>query len=218
VKPIGLLGGAFDPIHFGHLRLAQELCEDLDLAEVRFIPVGVPPHRRKPETAARHRLEMVRLAVEGNTAFRVDGREIAKYTPSYSVETLRELRAELGATPLCLLLGADAFLGLTNWHHWRELFDHAHLVVAIRPGFLRSTWDDLMPEELESELARRQTDEVGDLHNLPAGKVLVRGITLLDVSASGVRSMMAAGKNPRYLVPDCVLAYIQQNGLYRTKT
>jgi nicotinate-nucleotide adenylyltransferase len=214
--PIGLLGGTFDPVHFGHLRLAQELCEYLRLAEVRFVPAGVPPHRRRPETPPRHRLEMVRLAVEGNPAFRVDGREVEKEAPSYTVETLRDLRRELGEDqPLCLLLGADAFLGLTTWHEWRALFDLAHLAVAYRPGFPCTSWDDVMPGSLESELARRQVHDPEALRDTPSGKVLVHEITLLDISASGVRGMIGAGRSPRYLVPERVLTYIRQHHLYQ---
>jgi nicotinate-nucleotide adenylyltransferase len=215
VKPIGLLGGTFDPIHFGHLRLAQELCEDLELGEVRFIPAGLPPHRRRPGTSARHRLEMVRMAIAGNPAFRLDEREVNRDAPSYTVDTLLELRHELGKPqPICLLLGADAFLGLTTWHEWRSLFDLAHLAVAYRPGFARSVWDDLMPEDLKTELAKRQVAEAGALRTSPAGLVHIHPITLLDISASHVRMLEASGRSPRYLVPESVLAYIRKHRLY----
>ncbi|HMA11917.1 MAG TPA: nicotinate (nicotinamide) nucleotide adenylyltransferase, partial [Steroidobacteraceae bacterium] len=124
MQPIGIFGGTFDPIHFGHLRLAEEMAEAIGLDRVLFIPAGQPPHRGAPRTAAAHRLEMVRRAVAGNPRFEADAREVNRLRPSYTVDTLNELRAELGnERPLWLLLGADAFLGLPSWHEWRRLFE-----------------------------------------------------------------------------------------------
>src|SRR5882672_1998270 len=121
--PIGILGGTFDPVHFGHLRLAEELAQTLRLAEVRFVPSGTPPHRAQPRTGTAHRLAMVRLAAAGNPLFNVDEREVRRSGPAYTFDTLTELRAELGAaTPLVLLVGADAFLDFAAWHRWHELF------------------------------------------------------------------------------------------------
>ena len=135
MQPIGVFGGTFDPIHFGHLRLAEEMAEGLGLSQVRFIPAGQPPHRGAPRTAASHRLEMVRRAIAGNPRFEVDAREVQRPDPSYTVDTLTALRAELGnEQPLWLLLGADAFSGLPSWHQWRQLFELANIVVAARPG------------------------------------------------------------------------------------
>ena len=120
---IGVMGGTFDPIHFGHLRMAEELGEALGLAEVRFIPAGQPPHRATPSISAAHRLQMVKLATAGNPRFSVDAREVVLDRASYSVDTLTDLRQELGAKqPICLLMGADAFLGLTGWKNWQALF------------------------------------------------------------------------------------------------
>ena len=120
-QPIGLFGGTFDPIHYGHLRTAFELWQALGLAEVRFMPTGSPPHRDQTHATAEHRLAMVRAAVAGQPAFVVDDREVRRSGVSYSVDTLTELRAEYPDRSLCLLLGMDAFLGLPNWHRWREL-------------------------------------------------------------------------------------------------
>ena len=127
-KPIGILGGTFDPIHHGHLRLAQEALEQCDLAQVRFIPGGTPPHRGAPYATALHRLNMVRLALQGNAAFVLDEREIYRTDPCYTVDTLRSLRDDLGQQSVCLLLGGDAFLTLHTWRDWHSLFDLAHLV------------------------------------------------------------------------------------------
>jgi nicotinate-nucleotide adenylyltransferase len=215
--PIGILGGTFDPLHFGHLRLAQELAERLGLSEVRFIPAGLPPHRTPPFATPPQRLEMVRLGIQGNPLFALDEREIFKPTPSYTVETLLDLRRELGAMqPLCLFMGADAFLGLTTWHRWRELFGLAHIVVAQRPGVagLARAAATLPTEQLD-ELNRRLTNEPEALLGAPSGAILVHPVTALDISATQIRSDLATGRSPRYLLPDAVLDYIQTNGLYK---
>lgn len=214
--PIGILGGTFDPLHFGHLRLAQELGEGLALSEVRIIPAGLPPHRAQPFASPQQRLEMVRLGIDGNPLFTLDEREIFKPTPSYSVETLLDLRRELGALqPLCLFMGADAFLGLTTWHRWRELFDLAHIVVAQRPGVSGITRAAAtLPADFLDALNRRLTNEPEALRDAPSGAILVHPVTALDISATQIRSELSAGRSPRYLLPDAVLDYIQTNGLY----
>jgi nicotinate-nucleotide adenylyltransferase len=216
-SPIGILGGTFDPLHYGHLRLAQELAEGLALSEVRFIPAGLPPHRAQPFASPPQRLEMVRLGIDGNPLFSLDEREIFKMTPSYTVETLLDLRRELGAMQsLCLFMGADAFLGLTTWHRWRELFDMAHIVVAQRPGVAGiARAAATLPAELLDELNRRLTNEPEALRDVPSGAILVHPVTALDISATQIRRELAAGRSPRYLLPDAVLDYIQTNGLYK---
>ncbi|MDD5240891.1 MAG: nicotinate-nucleotide adenylyltransferase [Sulfuricella sp.] len=215
-SPIGILGGTFDPIHFGHLRLAQELAEGLGLREVRFIPAGRPPHRTQPFALTQQRLEMARLGIVGNPLFTLDEREIFKPTPSYTVETLLDLRRETGAAqPLCLFMGTDAFLGLISWHRWRELFELAHIVVAQRPGFSGlGRAAATMPNDLRDELNRRLTNEPEALSATSAGAVFIQPITALDISATQIREQLAAGQSPRYLLPDAVLDYIQTNGLY----
>jgi len=152
--PIGLLGGTFDPIHFGHLRLAQELADALGLARVRFIPTGIPPHRDSPEVSGAHRLQMVRIAIAGNLLFEADDREIRREGVNYTYDTLTELRDELGERPLCLLMGADAFAALTTWHRWQELFDLAHVVIAHRPGFRLQELQAALPAPLRKLLHR----------------------------------------------------------------
>lgn len=213
--PIGLLGGTFDPIHFGHLRLAEELAEVLQLDQVRFIPAGQPPHRGQPRATAPHRLEMARLAVAGNPRFLLDAREIDKDGPCYSVETLTALRAELPpGTPLVLFMGGDAFLGLTNWHEWRRLFDLAHIAVAHRPGYSLATWEDALPDPLRKLLSTRRCEQPVDMLDKPAGQVFLLTITQLDISASQIRDRALRGKSLRYLLPDPVIDYINENRLY----
>lgn len=215
VKAVGLLGGTFDPIHFGHLRLAEEMGELLGLEEVRILPAGLPPHRGQPRAAAHHRLEMVRRAVAGNPRFVLDEREIRKASPSYSVETLTVLREELpAATPLVLFMGGDAFMGLTTWHRWQELLDLAHLAVAHRPGFTSAVWDDALPEPLRKLLATRRCEQPAELAVKPVGQIYLHPITQLDISASQIRERALRGKSLRYLLPDSVIDYINENHLY----
>lgn len=209
---IGVMGGTFDPVHYGHLRLAEEMAEFLGLERVLFIPAGQPPHRGAPHTAAVHRLEMVRRAVSGNPHFVVDAREVERAAPSYTVDTLTALRTEFGPErPLWLLLGADAFLGLPDWHHWRRLYELANIVVADRPGS-RAQHTDAMPDELRHEVAQREVTDGAAAGS--AGAILLRRMTPLDISATALRGILARHGSVRYLLPDAVLDYIHEQKLY----
>lgn len=213
--PLGILGGTFDPVHYGHLRLAQEAAGKLKLERVRFVPSGTPPHRPTPGTPAADRLAMVRLAVAGNALFEVDDRETRRSGPGYMVDTLGELRREAGADrPLALLLGADAFLDLATWSRWHGLFDLAHIVVAHRPGFPVDTWQDRMPQPLAREYTSRLMQQPLAVHLAPAGGIAVVAIAALDISATMIRECLGADASPRYLLPDSVLDYIQTHTLY----
>ena len=209
MNPLGIFGGTFDPIHYGHLRTAFELLQAVPLAEVRFVPAGNPPHRGAPRCQVRDRLAMVRAAVADEPGFTVDARELDRDGPSYTVITLRELRAEDPDRPLCLIVGMDAFLGLPTWHEWRAILDLAHLVVAHRPG-----WS--VPREglLADLLAERGTAHAGDLRSSPAGRILVHAVTPLEISSTDLRDLIVAGRDPRYLVPDAVRALIAESGCY----
>lgn len=213
--PIGILGGTFDPIHYGHLRLAQQVADALKLEEVRFVPSGTPPHRATPRLPAAERLAMVKLAVQGNSLFRVDEREIDREGPAYTVDTLEALRRELGSErSVCLLVGADAFLDLATWHRWRDLLRLAHVVVAHRPGFPIDTWQDRMPQPLAREYGSRLMRDPLSVHLAPAGGIAVVATTALDISATMIRECLRAGNSPRYLLPDSVLDYIRSRTLY----
>jgi nicotinate-nucleotide adenylyltransferase len=209
MQPIGLFGGAFDPIHYGHLRTAFELWQALKLTELRFMPTGNPPHKDPLLASAELRLHMVRAAVASQPAFVVDDREIRRSGISYSVDTLTELRAEFPDRSLCLLLGMDAFLGLPNWHRWRELFDLAHVVVAHRPG-----WKAPTHGPLGEVMVDRGTGTVRDLHEQRAGKIYVLAVTQLEISSTELRQSIVAGRDPRYLVPDEVRTIIRETGCY----
>ena len=172
MQPIGLFGGTFDPIHFGHLRPAFELCQALKLAEVRFMPAGSPPHRSPTLANAELRLAMVKAAVAGEKSFVVDDREVRRSGASYSVDTLTELRAEFPDRSLCLMLGMDAFLGLPNWHRWREILDLAHVVVWHRPG-----WKAPEKGPLGEVMVDRGTGSIRELHDKKAGCVYIHAVT-----------------------------------------
>lgn len=212
MRPIGVFGGTFDPIHFGHLRLAEEMADALGLVRVLFVPAGQPPHRGTPRTAASHRLEMVRRAIAGNPRFVADAREVQRPDPSYTVDTLTALRAELGDDqPLWLLLGADAFLDLPSWHEWRRLFELANIAVAERPG-ARLQQSDAIMEPLKSEVSQRQVSAGSQTG--PSGAMLLRATPPLDISATAIRAILARRGSARYLLPDAVLDYIHEHHLY----
>ncbi|MGA8148958.1 MAG: nicotinate-nucleotide adenylyltransferase [Gallionellaceae bacterium] len=215
-RPIGILGGTFDPIHNGHLRLAQEALEQCGLAAVRFIPAGTPPHRGFPHASAAHRLEMVRLAVQDNPDFVLDEREIQRSGPCYTVDTLGELRAELGAQqPLCLLTGGDAFLQLQTWHEWKKLFGLAHIIAMQRSGLPLGNAMTAADTELRDEYLARLAPASSILHETPAGAILVLDMPTLDISATGIRQRCTSGRSIRYLLPDAAADYILTHGLYQ---
>ena len=209
MKPLGIFGGTFDPIHFGHLRTAFELLAVLQLDEMRFVPAGSPPHRETPLADANLRLALVAAAIADQPGFVIDDREVRRGGPSYAVLTLRELRAEFPTRPLCLIVGMDAFLGLPQWHEWRELFELAHIVVAHRPG-----WGAPTQGPLGELLAARGTVRSADLHESAAGRIFIHAVTQLEISSSELRTLLAAGQDPRYLVPEAVRAVIRTTGRY----
>lgn len=214
-SPVGVFGGTFDPIHFGHLRIAEELTQAAALDCLHLIPTGQPPHRDAPRVTAAQRLQMVRLAAADHPGWMVDEREVQRQGQCYSVDTLRELRAEYGPQrPLLLLTGSDAFLGLCGWREWQSLFDLAHIVVAQRPGFAELDWQQQMPVELAQQYQRRRRADVASLANAPAGGVAGLPVTQLDISATAVREMCRSGNSPRYLLPDVVIDYIRDQQLY----
>lgn len=210
VKRIGILGGTFDPIHIGHLRAAIEVAEQFGLDEVRLLPNALPPHRDTPQVAASHRLAMVACAVAGEPALRVDDRELKRDKPSYSIDTLESLRAELAEhDQIFLLLGWDAFCGLPTWHRWDELLAHCHILVLQRPDA-----DSDAPQVLRDLLAARSVSDPQALSG-PGGQLAFVWQMPLAVSATQIRASLAAAKSVRFLVPDAVLAYIHAHGLYR---
>lgn len=209
MRPFGVFGGMFDPIHYGHLRTALELQELLDLEAVAFVPAGDPPHRARPLADAATRLAMVRAAIEGNPRFLADDRELRRKCPSYTVLTLEELRAERGSQPIALIMGLDAFAGIGGWHRAGELIGLAHIVVAVRPGAAMPAGG--LPSEL---LHRHACGDAGLLAGSPSGLVFVNEGTQLVASSSAVRAIVAAGRDPRYLMPEAARRIILARGSY----
>lgn len=205
-RPLGIFGGTFDPIHYGHLRPAQEVLTALPLTQIRFIPCANPPHRSDPVASADQRLQMLRLALADCPGFVVDDREIQRGGPSYSVLTLESLRVEVGGRPLCFILGLDAFLQLETWHRWTEIPDLAHLVVLTRPGWVLG--------DLPRWAQGRQCDEAGLLAGSPAGRLFFLAVTPQNISASGIRATLSQGGSVDGLLPQAVQGFICQNHLY----
>ena len=203
-----VFGGTFNPVHFGHLRSARELLQRLPLDLIRFVPARLPPHRDAPGVSAEHRAAMVDLAIAGEPRFCCDRRELARPGPSYTVDTLASLRGELGAaTPLVLVVGCDAFLGLERWHRWQQLFDFAHIVVMARPG-----WQLPVDGAIGALLRERSIDAAG--LRAGTGGVLCLELQPWDISSTAVRALLQSGKDASRMVPAAVLAYIAAHGLY----
>lgn len=204
---IGILGGTFNPIHYGHLRTAYEIKQLFDLTEVRLIPCANPPHRQAPTVAADIRLHMVQLAVANCPGLIADGCEIMRSGPSYTVLTLQQLRTSYNSVPLLLFMGMDAFVGLKQWYQWPQLFELAHIVVMTRPGF--------PSPPLPSDLTSKQVATVEHLQQTLHGGLWFQPVTQLDISATNIRHLIASGQDPRFLLPDNVLEYIRQEKLYQ---
>jgi nicotinate-nucleotide adenylyltransferase len=211
---IGLFGGTFDPIHFGHLRLATELSEAFRLDQVLFIPNGLPYHRgRTAHASDEQRLTMLKLAVGRDARFGVDERELRREGPTYSYDTLVEIRRERGPdTPLVFLLGSDAFARIDTWHRWQELFDLAHFGVAIRGD--DQNWFAKGPGAFPREAWPRITLNLRELTGSPAGRVMTFSMTPLSISSTTIRALAAEGASLRYLTPDPVVEYIRSHRLY----
>lgn len=206
---IGLLGGSFDPVHYGHLRPALEVQQHLDLDEVRLLPSHVPPHRPQPEASPRQRVAMLNAAIASYPVFSIDTREFDREGPSYTLDTLKSLREDMAGTSLCLLVGMDAFLGLTSWHRWHELTDHCHMVVMNRPGVQ-------LPEqgELADFIHRHRVMDAGKLGSQAAGLLFFQQVTQLEISATAIRRLLASGGDAGFLLPERVLDIIRSEGLY----
>jgi nicotinate-nucleotide adenylyltransferase len=207
---IGILGGTFDPVHFGHLRTGVEVRDTLALRELRFIPCRTPPHRGVPHAAPEQRLAMVAAALQGESGLVCDDRELHREGPSYSVDTLAGLREECGDEALVLIVGADAFAEIATWHRWERLIELAHLVVVHRPG-----WEASVPRAAQALLADRVCDERRRLAESPGGLLWFQPVTPLQISASAIRDALRRGDSIRFLVPDAVERYIREHRLYR---
>ena len=208
-RAIAIFGGTFDPVHYGHLRAAAEVSEQLGVDDFRLLPAGQPPHRDATWAESRHRLAMLELALAPHADLSVDEREVERGGPSYMDETLDTIREESGDLPVLLCVGQDAANQLDEWHEWQRLLDLAHLVVMTRPDS-EPRYSDRLKEHFEG----RFVDAPSDLMDHAAGRICNVNITRLAISSTDIREQLAEGRNPRFLLPSTVLAYIRKHGLY----
>ncbi len=211
MSPIGIFGGTFDPIHYGHLRTAFEMLQALRFAEVRFVPSGDPPHRGVTYAPAPLRLDMVRAAIRNEASFVVDDCELRREGPSYTVDTLAAMRQGQPEASMGLILGMDAFLGLTSWHRWDEILNYAHVVVAHRPGWRAP---DIGP--LGKLISEHGTHRIDDLHEQRNNCIYIHAVTQLEISSTEIRELVMAGRDPRFLMPDDVREVIVSSNCYAT--
>ena len=209
-KAIGVLGGTFDPVHLGHIGLARDVYQQCELAEMRLMPLFIPAHREKPLASPEHRLRMLRLAVTDVPGLVIDERELLRQGVSYSVDTLRSLRQEFHDSPVCMVMGADAFLSFHTWMDWQEIPSLAHLIIINRPGAV------LEPEngELQQFFSDTRTGQMADLHQEPAGRTLVLQLPERDISSTFIRQNIDNKKIVHPLLCEDVYSYINKEGLY----
>ena len=199
MKPLlGILGGTFDPVHFGHLRPALDVMQALDLEQVRFLPNSIPPHREQPWLDAATRQSLLELALLDMPGFELDCRELEREGKSYMVDTLASLHEDFPDHHLCLILGMDAFAGLHQWYQWQRILEQCHIVVTGRPGF---EWPSA--PELQA-LEDSRSSDVNELKRVSTGRILLQSVTQLDISASEIRKQLQAGLDIRYLLPEAV--------------
>jgi len=204
---IGIYGGTFNPVHYGHLRTAVEVSEFFDLDELRLVPCAQPAHRESPQVNAEFRAQMLQLAIQDIPELSCDQRELKRSGPSYSIDTLASIRSEIGDdTPLLFFMGTDAFNGLSSWYKWQSLFDYAHIVVMTRPTFQSQTIIKFFADRLVSD---KQS-----LKSCPSGKIYFQQVTQLDISATFIRNTFAEQRTPNFLLPETVIQYIQAKQLY----
>ncbi|TCT38043.1 nicotinate-nucleotide adenylyltransferase [Providencia alcalifaciens] len=214
-KPQGLqalFGGTFDPIHYGHLRPVEALANQVGLQKVILLPNHVPPHRPQPEASPIQRLEMVKLAIQNNPLFTVDTRELQRNTPSFTIETLSELRQELGhEQPLAFIIGQDSLLSINTWHGWTQLLDKCHLLVCARPGYATHFTDP----DMQQWLQQHQVQDPQVLSQTPCGSIFIGDTPLVNISATEIREQLSEGQACEDLLPRAVYHYIQQQHLYQ---
>jgi len=207
-----IYGGTFDPIHYGHLKSVTALAEEVSLRRVIIMPNNVPPHRPQPQASSIQRKQMVELAIADKPLFRLDCRELERSTPSWTVETLEQIRAEKGnKQPLAFIIGQDSLVSLPRWHRWETLLSLCHLLVCQRPGFPLS----METPELQQWLEQHRADSAQQLHQQPAGKIFMAPTPMYNISATTIRQRLESGLDCNELVPAAVLDFIRQQHLYR---
>lgn len=207
---VAIMGGTFDPIHNGHLRTAVEILDRHDFSELRLIPCFQPVHKSQPSITTEDRLAMINLACQSDTRLLVDDREIVRQQPSYTIDTLHDLRAEFGKlTPLVMVLGMDSFLSLPAWKDWKNILNYAHILVVSRPN-----WEPDFVRELADFYEINRAEQAGELKFSPAGKIYLEALTPLSISSSMIRTLRRQKSSIAYLLPENVQRFIENNKLY----
>jgi len=208
-KPLALFGGTFDPVHYAHLRCADEAREKLGLETLYLLPTGSPPHRTPPQATNAQRLEMLQLALAEFPRLQIDCRELRRDGPSYMVDTLTDLHQESPPRVLLLLIGQDAANHLQSWHRWQELFELAHIVIMTRSGVAAD-----YRSELAQQIQQRSCTDVQTMIRSEAGGVLTLEVAAIDICATTIKCMIRRGRSPQAMLPPPVLDYIHAQGLY----
>lgn len=205
---IGVYGGTFDPIHFGHLRTILDVKERLGLQQIRLVPCSQPVHRGRPCATVQHRFAMLQQATENISGFIVDTLEMVRDKPSYMIDTLKSLRQQFRQQSLILIIGSDAFEKINTWFQWQQLFDYAHIVVMQRPG---SDIENVhLPLFLQAKLTKNATDLARKSH----GYLYFQNVIQLDISATQIRQKVAQHESIDFLLPNNIIKYIRDNDLY----
>ena len=199
---IGIFGGTFDPVHFGHIKPVLNVKQALNLSQIRFIPNSVPPHREDPWLSAEQRLSLLQSALEEYADVVVDQRELDRGGPSYMIDTLRSLNSDYQDESICLVIGMDAFFGIAQWRQWKQLFELCHLVVTTRPGFDQALILEQVGAENYPFLAEKMTQDIETLKQGNAGKILLQSVPLLDISSTEIRTRLLKGEDVSQLMPD----------------
>ena len=209
MEPMAVLGGTFDPVHYAHLRCADEARVKLGLDSLYLLPAGTPPHRASPQASNAQRMDMLQLAIAEFSHLQIDRREFERDGPSYMVDTLRELRVEYPQRPLLLLIGQDAANHLDRWHHWQDLFELAHIVIITRAGE-KPAYRSELAQTIEQKLLK----DIQIMLDSAAGRVLALEVTAIDICATTIKTMIGLGRSPRAMLPEPVMDYINKQGLY----
>ena len=206
---IGFLGGSFDPIHFGHLRPALEICEALNLKQLFLMPNHIAPHKALAHCTSKQRATMVELATENQANIFVDTRELLRDKASYTIDSLIELQSCHPHSPICFIMGMDSLLSFNSWHRYEEILDHCHLIISHRPG-----WNFELNSTMQALVATHQTDKIDDLHQTIAGKIYFQKTSQLAISSTQIRDLIQNNKKVDFLLPEKVIAYIKEQKLY----
>ena len=199
---IGIFGGTFDPVHYGHIKPALSIKQALNLSQLRFIPNRIPPHRETPWLSVEQRLSLLKTALNDYSDIVIDERELDRDGQSYMVDTLASLRADLPGETLCLIIGMDAFFGINLWHRWRSIFDLCHLVVMTRPGFEQETTAEHMPAGDYQFLSERMVQDINAITAESTGKILLKSVPQLDISSTRIRARLLASEDISQWMPE----------------